>query len=70
MNSRRPHGRPVPPVTEIKPGGFYVVNVQHDDGCPTIHTQRESDCTCSEVLERLVDGETYFKQLLNKDGAA
>jgi hypothetical protein len=66
-NRRKTSKRPSAPHASMKPG-LYVLNIQHDDGCPTIRTQRESECTCSEVLERLVDGETYFKQL-KKAGA-
>jgi hypothetical protein len=66
-NRRKTRKRPSAPHASMKPG-LYVLNIQHDDGCPTIRSQRQSDCTCSEVLERLVDGETYFKQL-KKAGA-
>jgi hypothetical protein len=66
-NKRRARKRPAAPHANLKPG-FYVLNVQHDDGCPTIRSQRQSDCTCSEVEQRLVDGETYFKRL-KKAGA-
>ncbi len=62
-NRRKTRKRPSAPHATITPGGFYVVNVQHDPGCPTIRTQRESECTCSEVVERLVDGKAYFEQL-------
>lgn len=68
MSNKRRVKRPSAPHAQLKPG-VYVLSIEHDDGCPTIRTQRKSDCTCSEVIERLVDGETYFKQLKN-GGAA
>jgi hypothetical protein len=67
--SKKTRKRPSAPHATIKPG-LYVLNIQHDDGCPTIRTQRSDDCTCAEVIERLVDGKAYFEQLLKKDGAA
>ena len=67
-NRRKPRGRPVPPHAHLKPG-VYVLNVQHDDGCPTIRTQRASECTCKQVEQTLHDdAETYFKNL-RQDGA-
>jgi hypothetical protein len=66
-NRRKTRGRPVPPHAQLKPG-VYILNIQHDDGCPTIRTQRVTDCTCSEVMERVVDAKTYVKQM-QKGGA-
>ena len=43
------------PATELKPGRAYLLSVQHDDGCPTLTTQSMSDCTCTDVEERLVE---------------
>ncbi len=68
-NRRKTRGRPVPPHATLKPG-VYVLNIQHDDGCPTIRTQRESECTCAEVIERILDGKAYVEQVLKKDGAS
>ncbi len=61
-NRRKTRKRPMPPHAQLNPG-VYVLSIQHDPGCPTIRSQRESECTCSEVVERLVDGKAYFEQL-------
>ncbi len=58
-NRRKTHKRRSAPHATIKPG-VYVLNIQHDDGCPTIRTQRASECTCKQVdqvLKRLQDQE-------------
>ncbi len=67
-NRRKTRGRPAAPHATLKPG-VYVLNIQHDDGCPTIRTQRNADCTCACVDKRLVDAETYVKEL-TKGGAS
>lgn len=67
-NRRKVRRRPSAPHATIKPG-VYVLNIQHDDGCLTIRTQRPSDCTCTEVGQRLVDADSYVKQL-KKGGAS
>lgn len=58
-NRRKTRGRPVPPHAQLKPG-VYVLEIRHDDDCPTIQTQRSSDCTCKQVgqvLQRVNDRE-------------
>ncbi len=47
-NRRKIRGRPVSPHAQLKPG-VYVLEIRHDDGCPTLRTQRGGDCTCKEV---------------------
>lgn len=66
-NRRKTRKRPAAPHAQLK-SGVYVLRVQHDDTCPTIRTQRTSDCTCSEVWRSVHDAETYFKNL-KKGGA-
>lgn len=53
--STRPkaHGRPVLPHSALTPG-LYILEIRHDDDCPTIRTLRIDDCTCSQVEEVLV----------------
>ena len=67
-NKRKARGRPAVPHAQLKPGGVYVLNIQHDDTCPTIRTQRMSDCTCTNVKQAVHDAEVYFKNL-TKGGA-
>ncbi len=38
----------------LKTPGVYILEYQHDDGCPTPRTQRMADCTCSQVDHRLL----------------
>lgn len=40
-----------------KYGGFVLANVQHDDGCPTLRTQRTIDCRCCPDI--VMDGYRY-----------
>jgi hypothetical protein len=35
--------------------GFFVLEVIHQDGCRTISTQNERDCTCSTVEQQIID---------------
>lgn len=67
-NRRKTRKRPSAPHAQLKTG-VYVLNIQHDDSCPTLRTQRQFDCTCSEVGQRLVDAETYVRQLKKGGGA-
>jgi len=66
-NRRKTRGRSVPPHAQLK-SGVYVLNIQHNDGCPTLRTQRMGDCTCSTVNSALHDAPTYFRNL--KEGGA
>ena len=34
--------------------GCFVLEVQHDDGCPTIASQDERQCTCKAVEQQLI----------------
>lgn len=34
--------------------GLFILNYQHDDGCPTIRSQRMKDCTCRQVDHQLL----------------
>ena len=51
-NRRKTRGRTSAPHATFKPG-VYILNVRHDDDCPTIRTQRMSECTCKEVEQVL-----------------
>ena len=51
-NRRKTRGRPSAPHATFKPG-VYILNIRHDDGCPTIRTQRMSDCTCKTVDQEI-----------------
>ena len=54
MNDRRkPRGRPVPPRAPLDPGGLYILEIQHDDLCPTLSTGDFDLCTCEEVIEKI-----------------
>jgi hypothetical protein len=45
-----------PPHATITPG-VYILNVRHDDDCPTLRTQRMDDCTCTNVEQVLLQVE-------------
>lgn len=34
--------------------GLYILEIRHDDDCPTIRTQRAEHCTCKDVEQHLV----------------
>lgn len=34
--------------------GCYVLEIRHDDGCPTIVSQDERQCTCKEVEQQII----------------
>jgi hypothetical protein len=34
-----------------KPGSIIHINVNHDNGCRAIRTQRFEDCTCNPIIE-------------------
>lgn len=59
---RKPRKHPSAPHASIK-SGVYVLNIQHDDGCPTIRTQRMGDCSCPTVNSAVHDAHTYFRDL-------
>lgn len=42
--------------SEMKPGGVYLNTVSHNDGCPTIESQKMEDCTCEgDVDQEVID---------------
>jgi hypothetical protein len=56
-------GRTVPPknptieamIAEMNQPGLYILRFEHNDGCPTIRSQRWDDCTCGDDVDhRLV----------------
>ena len=34
--------------------GLFMLEYQHDDGCPTLRSQRWEDCTCDQVDHQLL----------------
>jgi hypothetical protein len=61
MSNKRKAKKPVFKATTLKEmlssegrGKVAILEVRHDDGCPTIKTQRDSDCTCERVDYNLV----------------
>ncbi len=52
-NRRKNRKRPAAPHAPLK-SGVYILEIRHDDNCPTIRTQRESDCTCKQVGHALL----------------
>jgi hypothetical protein len=34
--------------------GLFMLRYEHDDGCPTLVSQRWDDCTCQTVDHRLL----------------
>ncbi len=43
--AKKAKGDPIP----WTPGKLYVMEVNHEEGCPTILSQRIEDCTCPIV---------------------
>jgi hypothetical protein len=40
-------------IDPVTPGSILHVNVQHEDGCPAIKSERLTDCTCKDpVIEK------------------
>lgn len=56
-NRRKSRGRTAAPHGPLK-SGVYILEVRHDDGCPTLRTHRSSDCTCTQVDQvfKRIDG--------------
>lgn len=52
-------GRTVPPknptieqmLAQLQQPGLYILEYKHNDGCPTIRTQRWHDCTCNDDVD-------------------
>ena len=38
--------------------GIVMVNIMHDDNCPTLTTQRTYDCSCDPRVD--IDGHIYL----------
>lgn len=51
-NRRKVRGCQLAPHANLKPG-LYIMEVEHDNGCPALRTQRMGDCTCQSVNQRL-----------------
>lgn len=47
--------------------GVYVLEFYHDDGCPAVVTQRESDCTCKPDVD-LLAGRDWLKEMAKRQG--
>jgi hypothetical protein len=52
-------GRYVPPrnptveqmAAQMNQPGLYILEFKHNDGCPTIRSQRWQDCTCGDDVD-------------------
>jgi hypothetical protein len=60
MRGRTPPPRQAAPTVEQMAArlagqtGLFMLEYRHDDGCPTIDTQRWEDCTCDQVDHQLL----------------
>lgn len=59
MSNRRKARRPQPRRISIdqlaallsNSAGLLLLEYRHEDGCPTIRSQRSDDCTCGDAVE-------------------
>ena len=45
--------------------GVYVMEFYHDDGCPTLVTQRGEDCTCKPDAD-ILTGDAWLKEMAKR----
>jgi hypothetical protein len=50
-----PLDRPDKPLGWPVSVGVYLMAIEHDDGCPTIESQDDRDCTCDVVGLRVAE---------------
>jgi hypothetical protein len=48
---------------QLSKPGLHFVQMMHDDDCPTITTQRETDCICKPIV-KLVTEKTWVNAVV------
>lgn len=54
---------------ELLTPGIHFLSIGHDDGCLTIETQRDADCTCQSVTLTHHQDEKRFAAIMEQNRA-